>query len=108
MALQINGLSEKIRVRVQELEADGNGRPIEEDLLGEDEWVADSIADLPSVGDFVALRVEGVTGDGEVKAYKVLTRLFDYQFQAPPEPYVVCNIVVRIATSDETALIVKD
>lgn len=104
------------RVRIQELDPHNtNGRPYEEDLT-ENGWHADSLSDLPVVGDFLVLLVErfdpSTQSDPKTiqkqELFKVLTRLLDYQLFDSRQT-VICNIVVeRIEDRTIAGLLVKD
>ena len=114
-----NGLKfqdqKSIRVRFQEYNPNGNGRPYEEDLT-EEGYHADSIGDLPIPGDYLGLSVDkiikgsGANTEFEKKpgVFKVLTRLFDFQV-FDDKDIILCNIVVQEEINkDVIGRLVKD
>lgn len=115
----VNGLDFKdqksIRIRFQEYNPNGNGRPYEEDLT-EEGYHADSIADLPIPGDYLGLTVDRfIDGHGANARFKkkgiifkVLTRLFDFQL-FDNKDIILCNIVVQEETDQNiVGRLVKD
>lgn len=105
----------KIRIRFQELDLKGNGRPDEEDL-GEGRFSADSIGDLPLPGDFIGIEVKRVISKvGETLAtenqgqiFRVLTRLFDFQLFSLDSEIILCNIVVEAVDERLVGKLMKD
>lgn len=105
-AKDIDFKKQVISIRIQELSKDSlNGRPYEEDLT-ENGLCADSIGDIPLVGDFISLKVtemkkseSGVPEfDEKIKVFKVLTRYLSLDQMISNNYPMFCNLVVEPVT----------
>ncbi len=104
-----------ISIRIQELDPKGNGRPYEEDLVDEG-LCADSIADIPLVGDYISLDVDRLDrSKGEERwiksahMFKILSRYFSLAAMIKDNYSINCNLVVELVTDEKVmGKLVKD
>ncbi len=105
-AKDIDFKKQVISIRIQELSKDSlNGRPYEEDLT-ENGLCADSIGDIPLVGDFISLKItemkkghaEAPEFEDKIKVFKVLSRYISLDQMINNNYPMFCNLVVEPVT----------